>query len=149
MPLSATNVYMNFSAVTFTPNGGTLVPITEVEDVKLGRKAQTVEWQAGLDKGPRLKVRTNRTRTVTLMGANIFAMMGISPESEGTLVVVLNDLKNQAGGVGSGQLTITLANCSTDDFSVSGKHNAIAQGSATFSAVWSDGQTDPLSVVQA
>lgn len=150
MSLAPTNVYMNWSSVTFTPTGGSLIAIGEVADVKLGRKSQTVTWEAGTDRGPRLKARAGRMRTVTLSGADIFKFLSTVPsETEGTLVAVLNDMKNQAGGVGSGQVTVTLANCSVDDLSASGKHSSIAQGELTFSAVWSDGQTDPLTVAQA
>lgn len=148
--MAATNLYMNWKSVTWTPNGGSPTTLPQIVEADFDRGSDPREWAADAAKYPTLIVAHMQHRTCTLRtGALNLALSIIAPDTPGTIVAVLEDAVNTAGGTGSGQATFTLTNAILYRNPMSDSHNQFANSTLTFGAFAPDGATDPLTVVIA
>jgi len=149
MTMTATNVYMNWKAVTVTPQGGSVVAITEVLDVEIVDQETIEMWQADGTIYPTLAIRAAAMRGLKITGGSINLLQAIPRGTPCVVVAILEDAVNVAGGAGSGSLTHTLSNAVLAEVPRSGPSNKFAGGSATFVSYSTDGATNPLITVQA
>jgi hypothetical protein len=142
---------MNWASVTWTPNGGSATPIPEIVECEFHRDGAAQVWGADASMFPTLIVNRAQRRTCVIRtGAINKALSVVAINTPGTIVAVLNDALNSAGGTGSGALTFTLVNAVLVTNPSSDTHNQYGMGTLTFEAYDSTGgSTDPLTVVQA
>lgn len=146
MSVTKTNVFMDIVACTFTPTvGGSAVTFGELTAADPGLRGTKKQFSGGASQGPRVKKIVAKERTVTLRGADLFQALSVPQGVLGSLVFTINDLYNAAS---TGAITVTLANCSMDEVGIQQEHNEIGKYTLTFSSVWLDGTTDPLTVTQ-
>jgi hypothetical protein len=146
-----TNVFMDIVSCQFQytpPAGGgpVTVPLNEIVAAEPSLRGTRKTFSGGAAAGPRVKKIVDRERMVTLRGADLFTAMSVPQGVLGTLTFTINDLYN---GIGTGAINVTMSNCSLDESGVQQEHNEIGKYSMTFSAVWTDGITDPLAVTQS
>jgi hypothetical protein len=128
----STKRYMNWTGVSFTPQGGTLTAITGVSTVAIDNGGSLIKFSGDGD-------RFNTT--VDLAIVNTWPVGTV-----GTVVATHNDAKN---GVGTGAITYTLTNAVLSKRPLSGAHRQFGQGTITFECFSSDGVTNPLSTTIA
>jgi hypothetical protein len=147
--MSKSNVFMNWTGVTITPLSGTTINVTQVLDVQTATSEGLEPWQADGHLFPTLMIRATASRSLTIVGGDVAAFLSIPRGVPLTIVAVLNDAVNQAGGAASGSLTHTWTGAYIADVPASGPSNKFAGGTATFMCKSVDGTTDPLAIVQA
>ena len=149
MPLTPTNLYMNWSGTTITPAGGSTINIPEVTDMSFGRTGNLQSWKADAHMFATLCVNRGQARPCKITGGAINILATIPINTPCTIVSVLNDAKNANTGAGSGALTHTLVNAVLNDNPWADSHEQWGKGDLTFSAFSTDGTTDPLTIAQA
>jgi hypothetical protein len=147
--MAGTHRQINWTAVSFTPSGGSIVTMTNVQDVKIEPGVETIEGRGDANIGPtfRRAVKQNPSFTVSLQDASL--LNSIVPGAVGAFTATHNDATNIAGGSGSGALTYTLSNAVVEDGHASGAHATLGTSSYKFSSFWTDGVTNPLAMVIA
>ncbi len=143
--MSASGAYVNSSAWSFTPNGGSQTNILRVKDWSLPRGISRIKESADFDHFWTLNVCDFEDPTVSLTTLDPFALVVVSPSSLGTLTGVVRDANNGAT-TGGGAKQITLTNCGLSDESGSGSHRQYARGTFTFCSTSVDGVTNPLTI---
>lgn len=144
--MAATNLYMNWSGVIYTPGAGSATSFTEVVSISCDFGSDKQSWSADADTFAKLIVTRMNRRVVTLTCGAVNQLMNVVKNSPGSLVFILNDALNV---LGTGAITFTLANCIPIETPLSGSHNQFGGGTITFEGYAANGTSDPLSFVVA
>ena len=139
--MSATKRFMNWTAVTFTPIGGSATPITGVTSVSIDSGGSLARFSGDGDRYVTTMVNDFNEPTVVIQAGDLAALRANPVGTAGTLTATHNDARN---GVGSGAVTYTMANAVVAACHVHGAHRQFGQGSITFAAFSGDGVTNPL-----
>ncbi len=143
--MSATNLFIGWSAAVWSPATGSPVTITRVTDVKVNRDASAETFKGDLAKFTQAIAVPMQKRTITVTSADIAALMAIPQGADGGFSVKLADSKNGIAA-GGGGVTITLTSCVVMDNTANGQHAKFGSAQITFEGYSADGSTDPLTV---
>lgn len=139
--MSASKRQMNWSNVSFTPTGGSVVNITGVMSVKYDDGSSMLKISGDSDRYNSLIVNDFNEPKITVETTDTSALLSLPSGTTGTFVATNNDAKN---GSGSGAITYTFLSIVTGN-SVQGKHRAYGMGSLELEGYSIDAQTNPLS----
>jgi hypothetical protein len=142
----STKRYMNWTGVSFTPQGGTLTAITGVSTVAIDNGGSLIKFSGDGDRFNTTVVNDFNEPSVTITTADLAIVNTWPVGTVGTVVATHNDAKN---GVGTGAITYTLTNAVLSKRPLSGAHRQFGQGTITFECFSSDGVTNPLSTTIA
>lgn len=147
MPLTPTNLYMNWSDATVTPpSPGTVTTVGEILDVSIDGKSVQETFFGGNRKFARLIRNTAKTRKIVISTGDVGKCLTIVDDVPNTIVVTLLDAVNGIG-VGGGGITITAVNAVLEDKPVKGSNNKFGGGTLTFNCYGDGSDTDPVTVV--
>lgn len=144
--MAATNLFMNWSSVSFTPTGGSALTIEEVTDVDFGFGSSLQDWYADAATFPKLSLSKELKRTAKVTTGRVAKLLTIPINTPGTFRATLDDAVN---GIGTGAISFVLGPCILSDSPFKGTVNRYATGDLTFSAYAPDGITDPLTATIA
>jgi hypothetical protein len=144
--MPSTKRFMNWTGVTFTPQGGATTAITGVTSVKIDSGGSLMKFSGDGDRYSTTVVNDFNDPTVTVHSADLAAVMAFPVGTVGTFTATHNDAKN---GTGTGAITYTLNNAVVASHPVQGTHRQFGFGDITFTAFALDGVTNPLSVSSA
>jgi hypothetical protein len=144
--MSATNRFMNWTGVSFTPASGAPTPITGVTSVRIDSGGSLLKFAGDGDRYSTTVVNDFNDPTVTVQSADLAAVMAYPVGTVGTFVATHNDARN---GAGTGAVTYTLSNAVIASHPVQGAHRQFGHGELTLTAYSVDGVTNPLSVSTA
>jgi hypothetical protein len=139
--MAASKIQMNWSAVGFTPSGGTLVPITKVQDVNFDPGGSLKPHSADGDKYPTTVVVDMNRPKCTVQTADVATAQALATGTIGTVTATFNDAKLAAGGA----VVYSLINAVVANTPGGGKHGDYGAATITFESFSSDGITNPLS----
>src|SRR5207253_794461 len=105
--MPATKRYMNWSGVSFTPNGGTATTITGVTSIAIDPGGNLVKFSGDGDRYNTMVVNDHNDPVITIQAADLAAIRANPPGTIGTFTATLQDARN---GTGTGAITFTLAN---------------------------------------
>ncbi len=140
--MPASKRFMNWSGVTFTPQGGQPLSITGVTAIEIDTNGQLLKFSGDGDKFYTTVVTDVMDPTVTIHTADLAAIRATPLGSLGSLSATFNDARN---GNGTGAITYTLSNAVVASGAVRGTHRQFGHGTIVFSSYSSDGITNPLS----
>ena len=140
--MSNPNRFMNWSGVSFTPDGGsTAILITGVTSVAFDSGGSLQKLSGDGDRYNTVIVNDFNEPTAKIMTNDIGSCRSIGVGTVGVLVATHNNAKY---GSGSGSITYTMRSiCSKNGFG--GKHRAFGDADIEFDGYSTDGQTNPLS----
>lgn len=141
-----TGLYMNWSGVSVTPNGGTLIPVTDVTDCSFPRSGTNKTFWGDNRLYARDIRTTNQVRQVMITTGNLAALDAVPIGTVCTVVATLNDAHN---GVGSGARTYTAINAVLASKPDGSTNNEYANTTYSFDCFGSALDADPISVVNA
>ena len=133
---------MNWSAVSFTPQGGTATAISGVTSVQIDSGGSLAKFGGDGDRFPTTIVNDYNEPMISVSSADLSAIRANPVGTVGTVSATHNDAKN---GTAAGAVTYTMVNAVVSDDKVSGAHRQFGQGTVSFAAFSSDGVTNPLS----
>jgi hypothetical protein len=136
------NRQLNWTSVSFTPSGGTLIPITEVQDVKFDVAGEVREGRGDGDYYASAVNVVGAKPTAEITTQFITKINTITIGSKGGIAAKHNDYDN---GSGSGSIAYVMSPCVVTANSRSGAHMQIGQGTISFQGYAVDGVTNPLS----
>jgi hypothetical protein len=139
-----TTLIMNWTGVTFTPAGGSAIPLKRVNSVNFDPGGQLLPYSGDGDRYPTAMVLAMSSPTASLSTSNISQISALAIGTVGTLVAIANDAVN---GIltGGGAITYTLINAVVAGTPWGGQHAQFGTANLTFQAYSSDGSTTPLS----
>jgi hypothetical protein len=140
--MSLTKRYMNWTGVSFTPQGGSTISITGVLSINIDSGGNLAKFSGDGDRYNTTIINDFNEPTVTVQASDLFAIRSYPVGTVGTFVATHNDAKN---GVGSGAITYTLNNAVISNNGVKGSHRQFGQGTLVLTAYSTDGTTNPLS----
>jgi hypothetical protein len=140
--MSATNRFMNWTGVTFTPLGGAPIPIGGVTSIQIDSGGSLLKFSGDGDRFSTTVVNDFNDPTVTVHTADVRTVSALAVGTVGTFTATHNDAKN---GAGSGAVTYILSNAVVASHPVQGAHRQFGQGVLTLAAYSVDGVTNPLS----
>ena len=140
--MTTTKRFMNWTGVTFTPNGGSPMTITGVTSVSIDSGGSLLKFAGDGDRYNTTVVNDFNEPTITVQSADLAAVRANPVGTLGTFTATHNDARN---GPGSGSITYTLANAIVATNPVKGSHRQFGQGTLTFASFSADGVTNPLS----
>jgi hypothetical protein len=143
--MSATNRYINWSGVGFTPTGGSLTSIASVTSVKPSRTGHPEEFKGDAALFVQAIAVPTQHREVDVETADVKAAAGLAIGSVGTLVATLGDFLNGTTAAGGG-FTLTVTNAVLVDNPFHGDHAKTAMGTLKFKAYAPNGTTDPFTI---
>jgi hypothetical protein len=144
--MSATKRFMNWTAVSFTPNGGSATPIGGVTSVTIDSGGSLAKFAGDGDRYNTTVINDMNDPVVTVHAADLAAIRANPVGTVGTFTATHNDARN---GTGTGAVTYTLSNAVVASNSIEGAHRRFGQGTLTITAFSSDGVTNPLSTTIA
>jgi hypothetical protein len=133
---------MNWTGVTFTPQGGSSIALTGVTSVQIDLGGSLQKFAGDGDRFHTTVVNDFHDPTVTIQCADLAAIRMLPVGTVGTFTATHNDARN---GQGSGAITYTLANAVVASNPIQGSHRHFGQGTLTLTAFSADGVTSPLS----
>lgn len=143
--MAATGVQLNWTAVGFTPSGGSLTPITRVTNVDFTPGGSLIAFSGDNNRFPTVIANAMNAPRCTITTANIGLILGIAPGTVGTVGATHKD----AIGGSNGDIVYVLSNAVVENTSGSGPHGQFGSGTISFQAFSSDGTTNPLAFTRA
>lgn len=140
-----TGLQLNWTAVGFTPSGGSLTTFTRVTSVTFTTGGQLMPFAGDDDRFPTVLVNSMNMPSATVTSGNIAQLFGFAPGTRGTLTATHKDARGASGG----DIVYTLANAVVATNDASGQHANYGSGTLPFQAFSSDGSTNPLSFTRA
>lgn len=141
---TATKRFMNWTNVTFTPDGDNAptTTFTGVTTVTLDAGGSLIKFSGDGDRYNTTVVNDHNEPTATVECADVASVRANPIGTAGTFTATFNDARN---GTGTGAITYTLANAVVSKGSVSGAHRQFGKGTFAVEAYSTDGITNPLS----
>jgi hypothetical protein len=143
--MAATNLQVNWSAVGFTPSGGSLTAINKVDGVDIDYGTTLLSYSGDADRYPTTIVNTMNEPKMTVRSSNVAGLQGFTAGTVGAFAATHNDAKLAVGGA----VVYTLANAVVGNVQVGGEHAQYGKGSLAFQAFSADGVTSPLSFTRS
>jgi hypothetical protein len=140
--MSATNRFMNWTGVTFTPLSGSSTTITGVTSVTVDSGGSVARFAGDGDRFVTTMVNDFNDPVVTIHAADLGSLQANPVGTVGTLTATHNDARN---GAATGAITYTVSNAVVAACQIHGAHRQFGQGSLTIGAFSSDGVTNPIS----
>ena len=144
--MPATKLYMNWTGVTVTPNGGSAINLTGVTDVSFNRSGTNKPFFGDNRQHARAIRTTNQARSVSISCGDLSALDSVAIGTVCTVVGTLNDLHN---GTGSGARTYTAINAVLSSKPDGSSNDEYAGTTYSFDCFGSALDADPISVVNA
>ena len=144
--MAATKRFMNWTGVTFTPQGGPTTAISGVTSVQIDTGGTLLKFSGDGDRYHTTVVNDHSEPTVTVHSADLAAVRAFPVGTVGTFTATHNDARN---GAGSGAVTYTLSNAVIASTPIQGSHRQFGQGTLTMTAFSADGVTNPLATSTA
>jgi hypothetical protein len=141
--MPATRRHMNWSNISFVPDGGTINLFTGVTDCSYDPQGTLEEFSGDGDRYTTTVVNSMNRPKFTVTAADIAAILAIAVGVVGTFSATLNDAHNIAG---TGAITFTMANAVVNSGTARGAHKQFASGAFDVMGFSPDGQTNPVSV---
>jgi hypothetical protein len=141
--MSATNRFMNWTGVTFTPMNGSPTAITGVTSIQIDSGGSLQKFSGDGDRYSTTVVNDFNDPTVTVHSADLTSVQSFSVGTVGIFAATHNDARN---GTGSGAITYILNYAVVASNPIHGAHRQFGQGVLTFTAYSLDGVTNPLSI---
>ena len=138
---TATKRQMNWSNVSFTPTGASVVPINGVQSVKYDDGSSMVSFQGDSDRYNSLTVNDFNEPKFTIETGDIAALLQLPSGTTGQFQATFNDAKN---GVLTGAISYTFQGIVSGN-SAMGKHRAFGMGTLEIQGLSTDAVTNPLS----
>lgn len=147
--MPATNRYMNVSALTYTPAGGSATAIKGIKSVTYSENGQELNEAADFDLFDTIGAVVGLAPTVMIETIDAFVgIPSLVAGGTGTLVFTVRDVYNGATVAGGARI-MTIANCYFKPRTVTAGFRALATQSIGFGTISSDGATNPVSVAAA
>ncbi len=141
--MSATNRFMNWSGVSFTPVNGSATNITGVTSVTVESGGSMARFAGDGDRYVTTMVNDFNDPVLTVHAADLGSLQANPVGTVGTFIATHNDAKN---GSGAGAVTYTVSNAVIAACQVHGGHRQFGQGTLTIGTYSSDGVTNPISI---
>jgi uncharacterized protein RhaS with RHS repeats len=132
---------MNWSAVGFTPSGGSLTAIVKVQEVQVDPGGSLIDYQGDGDRFPTTVVNAMNNPKATVRTGDIATILGFVPGTVGIFTGTHNDAKGASGGA----IVYVMINSVVENSSNGGAHAQYGEGTLSMRAFSSDGVTNPLS----
>jgi hypothetical protein len=142
--MSASNVFLNWSSVTVA-YASTTITLTGVTDVHVDGRSVQLAFYGDARQFPRILRNVQKTRKVTIVGADVNKLLSIPEDTAVTITAVLDDALNGHAS-SSGALSIVASNAKRETSPFSGKNNQFAEGSVTLNCDGGAGDTDPIAI---
>lgn len=139
--MPATHRQVNWTAVGFTPSGGTASPATGVTQIQINPNGNLIKFSGDADHGPTTIVNDFVDNEIVVTTADEIWALALPPGTRGTLVATHKDAKSAVGG----NIVFTLVNAIVVDNTAGGQHRQFGQSAVRFHAEWADSVTNPLS----
>jgi hypothetical protein len=143
--MAITKAQINWTAVAFTPTGGSATSITRVTTGSFGQGGRLIKFKGDTDLYPTVIAAPTIEPHASFTTADVGTMMGFAPGTTGALAATLNDAKAAVGGA----VVFALANAVFENASATGHHGEFATVTGTWHAFSSDGVTNPLSFTRS
>jgi hypothetical protein len=142
--MAATNRYRN-NNVTWTPSGGTVIPLTGIKTVSYDEGNQVLEESADSDAYHTVGTVVLSSPKITVDSIDAMALFATLAGTRGTIAVTLRDHLNGATAGGGAKL-ITMSNAYLGPRTLNSPYNQLAHQSLTFHSISLDGQTHPVAI---
>jgi hypothetical protein len=139
--MAASKLQMNWSAVGFTPSGGTLAPITKIQECSFDRGGTLIPYLGDGDRYPTTIVNATNHPRCTIRTGDVATIGAWAPGTVGVVTATHNDAMLAAGG----NVVYVLVNAVVENSSDGGAHAQYGEAPISFLAYSSDGVTSPLS----
>ena len=141
----ATNLYINWTACSFTPFAApsTPVPITKITDVKIAKGGSPERFKGDLAVFAMAVAVPDRTRTITVSSGDIAALLAIAQGQTGAFTVQLADA---IGGItaSAGGQTYALSSCIVVSNNADGAHGKFGTAQIVFEGFIANGTSETL-----
>ena len=147
--MSATNRYINFTSVTFTPTGGSGNNILGVQSISFDENGEIIssggdatlidQFKALVRIDPKVTIETTDQQN---------GIIALAAGQIGQLVFTMNDARNGATS-GGGAKIYTVSNAMLEPRKWDGQYRQFGKQTITFQTYSSDGSTNPVSVAAA
>jgi hypothetical protein len=148
LPLAPTNLYINWSAVSFTPTGGALTAIGKVTDCKIAKGGTPEHFKGDIAVYAQCLAVPDRHRTVTVSTGDIAAALLFAQGTVGSFTATLGDAINGSAGGGGGKI-YTMTTCVIVSNNADSAHAKFGNAQIVFEGYSSDGATDPCIATSA
>lgn len=142
--MAASKAQMNWSAVGFTPTGGSLIPFGRVLEVQVDQGGSLKELSGDADKYPTLMVNDMNNPKVTVRGNDVATLQGLGVGTVGTLTATHNDAKLASGGA----IVYTMSNAVVENAPGGGSHAEYGEATVSFKLFSNDGVTSPIAITR-
>ena len=139
--MAATKTQINWSAVSFTPAGGSLTTIDKVLNVTIDMGVQNASFSGDADRFPTTVANTMNRPRVTIRTGNPAVTIAFAGGTTGALAATHNDSKLATGGA----IVYAIANAVVSGNGTGGQHAQFGDGTISFECFSSDGTTNPIS----
>jgi hypothetical protein len=146
--MAGSGLYVNWAPVTLTGTLPTVstITLTEVISVEVTKGGKIISFYGDARRFARGKKTVEFERGLKITTGNPLQFLGLEEGGIFTVIATLQDMNN---GVGSGAITITLANAVLKSNPVSGSNNNFSNVTVEFESFADGSDTDPLSFVVA
>jgi hypothetical protein len=141
--LTATNLYINWTACTFTPSGGSAQTLFKITDVKIAKGGSPEKFKGDLAVYAIAVAVPDRTRTITVSTGDIVSALALVQGTVGAFSVTLADAINGIVTAGGGK-TYALTNCIVVSNNADAAHAKFGNAQIVFEGFAPDGTTEPL-----
>lgn len=139
--MPATKRQVNWTAVSFTPSGGSPIPITGVTDVQVEGGGSLLKFSGDADRYNTTIVHDFSEPMVTITTADLVALNALPIGTVGSFTATHLDAKNLNG---AGAITHAVALAIVEDNTGGGAHRKFGEGKLKLNCVSPDGSTHPI-----
>lgn len=143
--MAATGVQMNWTAVGFTPGGGSLTTIKRVNSVDFDYGGSLLPYSGDGDRYPTVLANNMNRPKANVHTADHASTMAMTPGTSGVFTARAED----ALGATAGAVVYTLINAVVSNSTAGGQHSQYGAGTLSFESFSSDGFTNPLSFARS
>jgi hypothetical protein len=143
--MAATKLQVNWSAVSFTPSGGSLQAITKVNDVQFDPGGQLLPYSGDTDRYPTTIINQMNNPRATVRSGDVANLQGFVPGTVGTFNATFKDAKLATGG----DMLYVLSNAVIENAPGGGTHAQYGEATLSMLAYSSDGVTSPLAFTRS
>ena len=140
--MPASNRYMNWTGVAFTPDGGSLTSITGVTNLRIQFNGNNTKFYGDGDIYPSTIAHSQEDLQITITAASVAALLALPGGTRGTLVATLNDARNKEG---TGAITFTIVGCVIRSPDVGAQYRQFSAPTLMIDVEVEDGLTNPVS----
>lgn len=141
--MATTGRHMNWTTVTFTPEGGSLVTLTGVQNVEIDPRGSIVTHSGDGDKFPTTKINDFQDPMITVTFRALTILNGLAVGTRGAFSAVHNDARYGVTAA-SGGYTVAMANAIIENKPSGGQHRQFGDGRLIMTAESTDGLTNPM-----